>query len=273
MPSSRPGLKPKRLAALAGTFASFLIVSALPGCDVRGPGDGAETGAGTGTGTPDPAARDRDAATDRDGTNTRQRGDERRDPPTDRSGGMRADDADNPDAGRPVERGEPEPPRQGGNSPPQNQAPPADPGPLPELDDSASIWVVPSNWRERSDNPPMRHATFIVPDTDGDVEVAVSRFPGDVGGELANINRWRGQLGLDVIEQDDIDDHVERFEHPGFEGFVLRIEGEDEHMLAASIYEEAANRTWYVRATASPEAADRIEEAVFAFARSFGQGR
>ncbi|TVQ60583.1 MAG: hypothetical protein EA378_10865 [Phycisphaerales bacterium] len=181
---------------------------------------------------------------------------------------MRADDADEPDAGRPVQN-----PNEQTSSMPNASPPQADAGPVSELDDSSSIWTVPSNWRERSDNPPMRHATLIVPDQDGEIEVAISRFPGDVGGELANINRWRGQMGLDALEEDELEEHVDRFEHPGFEGFVLRIEGEDEHMLTASIYEENADRTWYVRASASPDAAERIEESVFAFARSFGQGR
>lgn len=30
----------------------------------------------------------------------------------------------------------------------------------------------------------------------GAAEVTISKFPGDVGGMVANIQRWRGQLGL-----------------------------------------------------------------------------
>jgi hypothetical protein len=48
----------------------------------------------------------------------------------------------------------------------------------------------------------MRKATFIIPGaTPGEqAELAVTAFPGDVGGNLANVNRWRGQLQLPPIE-------------------------------------------------------------------------
>ena len=32
-------------------------------------------------------------------------------------------------------------------------------------------------------------------------EIAVTVFPGDVGGPLANLNRWRGQLGLEPYKE------------------------------------------------------------------------
>lgn len=43
----------------------------------------------------------------------------------------------------------------------------------------------------------MRKATYvIVGDGGASAELAISAFPGDVGGEIANVNRWRGQVGL-----------------------------------------------------------------------------
>ena len=35
-------------------------------------------------------------------------------------------------------------------------------------------------------------------------EVTVSVFPGDTGGLLANVNRWRGQVGLTPLEPADL---------------------------------------------------------------------
>ncbi|KAB2642657.1 MAG: hypothetical protein DVB26_01940 [Verrucomicrobia bacterium] len=31
-------------------------------------------------------------------------------------------------------------------------------------------------------------------------ELAISHFPGDVGGDLANVNRWRQQIGLAPVD-------------------------------------------------------------------------
>jgi hypothetical protein len=47
----------------------------------------------------------------------------------------------------------------------------------------------------------MRVASFLISQDEGQAEVSVSMFPGDAGGELANVNRWRGQLGLEAIDE------------------------------------------------------------------------
>lgn len=134
---------------------------------------------------------------------------------------------------------------------------------------SDPIWTVPATWSRSEEPRPMRHATFIIEDPDGQVEVAVSQFPGDVGGMLANVNRWRGQVGLGPVGEADLPSIVTPFTSPGFEGHTMRLEGEGRTMLAASIFEPSSNRTWFVKATVGPVAADRVETELFAFARSF----
>lgn len=58
-------------------------------------------------------------------------------------------------------------------------------------------WKTPKGWKERGADG-MRAATLLPPG--GGVEVTVIALPGDVGGELANVNRWRGQIGLIPLE-------------------------------------------------------------------------
>ena len=114
----------------------------------------------------------------------------------------------------------------------------------------------------------MRLATFEIPDEAGPIEVAVTQFPGRVGGELANINRWRGQMGLPAAAEAELEDLVDRFEAPGYAAYIARIAGAEAHMLAVGVYEAAADRTWFVRATAPAGAIDRVEPEMTAFARS-----
>jgi predicted small secreted protein len=65
-------------------------------------------------------------------------------------------------------------------------------------------WTVPKDWEEGK-AAPMRRATFVVKGVDGQsAEVAISAFPGDVGGLLANVNRWRGQIGLGPVAPDEV---------------------------------------------------------------------
>lgn len=65
-------------------------------------------------------------------------------------------------------------------------------------------WSVPADWQQGNPSS-MRRATFLVKGADGQTaEIAVSVFPGDVGGLMANINRWRGQIGLGPVAPDEI---------------------------------------------------------------------
>jgi hypothetical protein len=64
-------------------------------------------------------------------------------------------------------------------------------------------WTAPDGWKEVAGSG-MRVATFQLPQTDGKAEVTVVALPGDVGGELANVNRWRSQLALPPIAEADL---------------------------------------------------------------------
>jgi hypothetical protein len=62
-------------------------------------------------------------------------------------------------------------------------------------------WTAPAAWQTRPASA-MRKATFILTGASASeqAELAVTAFPGDVGGLLANVNRWRGQLQLPPVD-------------------------------------------------------------------------
>ena len=64
-------------------------------------------------------------------------------------------------------------------------------------------WTTPPGWREIAGSG-MRVASFAPPEAEGKAEVTVVALPGDVGGELANVNRWRGQLALPPVAEADL---------------------------------------------------------------------
>lgn len=130
-------------------------------------------------------------------------------------------------------------------------------------------WDAPAAWRPRAGAGAMREATYLAPAPGGEVEVVVSQFPGDVGGLLANVNRWRGQVGLPPVDTEELEGVVQAFEAPGLVGHWMRLRGSDQEMLAAVIAEPGADRTWFVKAVAGPEQAAALEGEVAAFARSF----
>jgi hypothetical protein len=71
--------------------------------------------------------------------------------------------------------------------------PPAAPG-----GDQALTWTLPQGWTESRGGGGMRFATLKPGASSADVSVIV--LPGDAGGELANVNRWRGQIGLGPLD-------------------------------------------------------------------------
>lgn len=65
-------------------------------------------------------------------------------------------------------------------------------------------WTLPEGWQEAPASS-VRVASFLVPGKDGTIaQLSVMPFPGMVGGELANINRWRREVGLNEITEDAI---------------------------------------------------------------------
>ena len=66
--------------------------------------------------------------------------------------------------------------------------------------DGSLTWTVPDGW-VLGPVAPGRYATFMVAGAEGaKAELAISHFPGDVGGDLANVNRWRDQIGMEPID-------------------------------------------------------------------------
>ena len=60
-------------------------------------------------------------------------------------------------------------------------------------------WDLPRGWTETRASG-MRFATLKPPVT-GKIDVSVVVLPGPAGGELANVNRWRGQIGLPPVDE------------------------------------------------------------------------
>ena len=77
-------------------------------------------------------------------------------------------------------------------------------GPTPDMPPpptpKASLkWSLPKGWSELPGGG-MRFATFNAPFA-GKLEATVVVLPGPAGGELANVNRWRGQIGLPALDE------------------------------------------------------------------------
>jgi hypothetical protein len=65
-------------------------------------------------------------------------------------------------------------------------------------------WTTPPGWQKLAPTS-VRRGNFLVPGPDDKkAEVTITSFPGDVGGALANVNRWRQEVGLGEITEKEI---------------------------------------------------------------------
>ena len=65
-------------------------------------------------------------------------------------------------------------------------------------------WTAPAGWTAKPLGA-MRKGSFTVPGEGGaSADLSITAFPGAVGGDLANVNRWRGQVGLAPIAEGEL---------------------------------------------------------------------
>jgi hypothetical protein len=118
---------------------------------------------------------------------------------------------------------------------------------------SAISLKAPPHW-QRQPPAPTRKASFVVQEADGaKVDISVSSFPGESGGLLANVNRWRGQLGLDAVDAEQLESTVERQTLAGREFVIVdfvdeKSPAEKKQRIIGAIV-PASGETWFFKMT------------------------
>lgn len=95
--------------------------------------------------------------------------------------------------------------------------------PVPTAEGGDLAWTAPAAWQSRPGSA-MRKGTYVVDGSGGaTAELAITAFPGDVGGDLANVNRWRGQLQLAPITASELPAALTRFKANGLDLAVTEM--------------------------------------------------
>ena len=108
---------------------------------------------------------------------------------------------------------------------PQGPAAPGAPmaeAPVPTAAGADLVWEAPSSWKAKP-AAAMRKGSYGVPAGGGESDLSITAFPGDVGGELANVNRWRGQVGLTPLRAEELDSAVSRVEANGLKFTIVEL--------------------------------------------------
>lgn len=134
----------------------------------------------------------------------------------------------------------------------------------------ALAWDVPAGWTVGPERP-MRKATLLIAsENDGaGAELAVTAFPGDVGGNLANVNRWRQQLSLPPIGLADLGSALRHIDIGSLHVDVVELVGPAtapggaQRVLGAIV--PYAGATWFFKLTGPDALVAREKDRFFAF--------
>jgi hypothetical protein len=144
----------------------------------------------------------------------------------------------------------------------------------PQAAPAVMEWKLPAGWQQIPNPNNMRFATFAAGGGDSRIEVAVSSLSGGAGGITANIERWRGQLGLGPSSGDDENSELLEIQARGTRGLMVDLiapaaeESQSEPLrMLATIY-PAGGQTWFVKATAPRSVVEQHRDAFVAFCES-----
>jgi hypothetical protein len=152
---------------------------------------------------------------------------------------------------------------------------PSEPAPFagnsPDAAAGKPAWQIPAGW---SEVPPtqMLLAKFVINGNDGEADVTVSTFSGPAGGTLPNINRWRGQVGLAPVSEDDLDKAVSSLDVPDGKAMLVDVNGKNpktgkETRLVGVIWPRDG-QTWFYKLMGDAAVTGREKDAFLKFIQS-----
>ena len=123
-------------------------------------------------------------------------------------------------------------------------------------------WTAPAHWTSKPAGA-MRKGSYTVKGAGGEADLSITAFPGDVGGDLANLNRWRGQLQLPPVAQSEFEATTQHLDRNGLHLTVVDIAGTGagaQRILGAMVPHDGS--TWFFKLM-GPDATVAGEKAAF----------
>ena len=125
---------------------------------------------------------------------------------------------------------------------------------------SRFTWEKPASWIP-AEGSAMRLASFEIPYSIGSGDLSIMELGGDGGGLEANVNRWRGQIGLDPLTKLEINDEAENgvSKLGNYQLFQLINPEKKESAFLAAVF-PLESRTLFIKLTASADGILEIEK-------------
>ncbi len=105
---------------------------------------------------------------------------------------------------------------------------------VPTVAGSGLTWTAPASWTVKP-NGSMRRGSFAIKGAGAEADLSITAFPGATGGLEANLNRWRGQVGLPPQSPAEVTAAVEKFSANGLEFTLVDYAGGENHLIGAIV--------------------------------------
>ena len=133
-------------------------------------------------------------------------------------------------------------------------------------------WAKPEGWIEQPLSE-MRLGSFKVDGPNAaSADVSVIAFPGEAGGLISNINRWRDQLQLAPVDENQLSQMIQRTQVDNVPTYLVDFQtvqnaSKPSRILGAVL--QTADRTWFVKMTGPPELVESQHQKFLDFVKTF----
>lgn len=103
-------------------------------------------------------------------------------------------------------------------------------------------WTLPAGWSEEK-GAGDRQSSLTIGTRDPKLEMTVVKLAGDGGGMLANVNRWRDQMGLEKIKAEALDGAIRKIEAEGLQISLVDLSGPKRPVMRAPPHAGGQART------------------------------
>ena len=149
--------------------------------------------------------------------------------------------------------------------PPLNTAAPtaAAAAPAPQTDGAP----LPSGWTRQSPKA-MQSARYTVAGEGAEADISVTELGGDGGGPLANVNRWRGQIGLDSFSPDEYAKAAGTLDVAGTKAILVDMTNDARKLRLVAIIVTRGEKSVFYKMTGAPALVGAQKAALIQFVQS-----
>ncbi len=141
-------------------------------------------------------------------------------------------------------------------------------GTAPALPSSSVTYEAPPEWEpgQRVVSFVEREAAYVVKEDNRSAEITITALGAAAGDALPNVNRWRGQIGLEAINAEQLAADAEKVDMHGVEGEYFRLIGPEQAILG--VIATHGDKAWFVKLQGDHDLAVKLQEQFETFVRS-----